>query len=82
MTRKTRNILIGVICVVLVVAGIILLAGGSSDFKAKYADTDLSQDNSGMDRKDTYNGYLAAHQDVASGKEAIEVDLTAFEGEA
>ena len=82
MTRKTRNILIGVICVVLVVAGIILLTGDAGNFAYKYADTDLSQDNSGMDRKDTYNAYLATYGSVPSGKEEIEVDVLAFEGEA
>ena len=82
MTRKARNILIGVICVVLVVAGIILLPKGPSDFKEKYAADDLKPGNSGMERKDTYTAYLTAHEGIPSATEEIDVDVLAYEGEA
>lgn len=41
MSRRVRNILIGVFVVVLVIAAVWLLSRGSNDFRDKYQNTDL-----------------------------------------
>ena len=51
MSRKWRNVLIGVLAVAAVVALAILLSQGPKDFSAKYAGTDLSTDVSGIGRQ-------------------------------
>ena len=58
MSRKWRNILIGVLAVAVLVALIALLNQGDSDYSSKYAGTDLSTDVSGISRSDTYEAYL------------------------
>ena len=44
MSRKWRNILIGVLVAALVIAGIWLLSRSDSNFRSKYEGTDLSTD--------------------------------------
>ncbi len=79
--RKKWRILVGVLVVAVVVACIILLNGGASDFRAKYEGRDLSTDVTGIGRDDTYEVYLKTHENVAAGTEAIELDVAAFEGD-
>ncbi len=81
MGKKTRGILIGILCAVVVIAGLLLLSRGESNFRSKYEGVDLSTDIEGIGRSDTYNGYLNAHAGVGTGAEAVELDLLAFEGD-
>ena len=81
MGTKTRGILIGILCAVVVIAGLLLLSQGETSFHAKYEGVDLSTDVEGIGRSDTYNGYLSAHSGISAGAEMVELDLTAFEGD-
>ena len=81
MSRKWRNILIGVLAAVLVVGGIWFLSRSPENFKAKYEGVDLSTDVSGIGRGNTYAAYLAKYEDLPAVTEAVEVDLASFEGE-
>ena len=81
MSRKSRNILIGVLVAVLVIGGIWLLSQGSDNFRSKYEGADLSTDISGIGRSNTYTSYLEKYADLPAVKEIVEVDLAAFEGE-
>ena len=81
MGKKTRGVLIGIACAVVVIAVLLLLSPGATSFQAKYQGVDLSTDVEGIGRNDTYDGYLAAHAGLGTGAETIEVDLAAFEGE-
>ena len=80
MSRKWRNILIGVLAAALVVTGIVLLNGAPENYKAKYEGVDLSTDVSGIGRSNTYGAYVAQYADLPAVKESVEVDLAAFEG--
>ncbi len=80
MSRKWRNVLIGVIAVALIGAGIWLLGRGPADFREKYAGADLSTDISGIGRSNTYDAYVAGFADLPAVKEPVEVDLSSFEG--
>ena len=82
MSRRARNILIGILICAVAVGGIWLLTRGESDFRAKYEGTDLSADVSGIGRSDTYDAYLAAYAALPRVREAVAVDLAAFEGDA
>jgi hypothetical protein len=44
MGTKTRGVLIGIICAVVVIAGLLLLSQGETSFHAKYEGVDLSTD--------------------------------------
>ena len=79
--RRFRGILVAILCIAVIVGLVILLGGGTENYHAKYEGADLTADVSGIGRNDTYGGYLQAH-DVPSGKEAVDVDLFAWEGEA
>ncbi|MBR6706396.1 MAG: hypothetical protein IKI84_06925, partial [Clostridia bacterium] len=81
MSRKWRNILIGVLAVALVVAGVWLLNRGPGNFREKYEDADLSTDVTGIGRGNTYNAYVAKYADLPPVTEPVEIDLAAFEGE-
>ncbi len=81
MGKKTRGVLIGIICAVVVIAVLLLLSPGATNFQAKYAGVDLATDVEGIGRNDTYDVYLAAHADKKIGAETVELDLTAFEGD-
>ena len=81
MGKKTRGVLIGILCAVVIIAGVLLLSKGESNFRAKYEGVDLTTDVEGMGRSDTYDGYLRDHEGVATGSEVVEVDVTAFEGD-
>ena len=80
MSRKWRNILIGVLAVVLVVACVWLLNRGPGNFREKYEGVDLSTDVSGIGRGNTYNAYVAKYADLPPVTEPVEVDLAAFDG--
>ncbi len=82
MSRKWRNILIGVLAVAAVVLLVVLLSRDTGDFSSKYAGVDLSTDVTGIGRSNTYEAYMASH---ASDKEVtaeVPVDVLSFEGEA
>ncbi len=81
MSRKWRNILIGVLVVVLVVACVWLLNRDPGNFRDKYENADLSTDVSGIGRGNTYNAYVAQYADLPPVTEPVELDLAAFEGE-
>ncbi len=81
MSRRWRNILIGVVVAAVLVAGFMLLNRGSSDFRAKYEGADLSTDVSGIGRGNTYDAYVKAYADLPAVSEMVELDLSAFEGE-
>ena len=82
MSRKWRNILIGVLAVAVIVVLVILLNHGESDYSSKYAGVDLSTDVSGIGRSNTYEAYVASHASEPDVKEEVPVDVLAFEGDA
>ena len=81
MSRKWRNALIWVLVIAVLGAGIWLLSRGSTDFRAKYEGTDLSTDISGIGRSNTYDAYVASFAGEPAVREAVSVDLPAFEGD-
>ena len=81
MRKKKWRILVGILVVVIIVACIVLLNGGTQSYHDKYADKDLSTDVTGIGRDDTYDVYRKAHEGVAAGAGEIVVDIAAFEGD-
>ena len=61
MSRKWRNLLIGVLVVAVLVVGIWLLSQGENDFSSKYSDT--------------YDAYLKVHAADAGATENVKVDV-------
>ena len=82
MSRKWRNILIGVLVVAVLGVAIWLLGQGSGDFRAKYEGANLSTDVSGIGRSNTYDAYVASHASEPAVKDTVPVDILAYEGEA
>ncbi len=82
MSRKWRNTLIGVLAVAVLVALVILLSQGDSDYSSKYAGVDLSTDVTGIGRSNTYDAYVASHASDSEVKEEVPVDILTFEGKA
>ena len=81
MSRKWRNILIGVLVAALVIGGIWLLSRSENNFRSKYEGTDLSTDITGIGRSNTYTAYVAQYKDLPAVTDTVEVDLASFEGE-
>ena len=81
MSRKWRNILIGVLAIAVLVALAILLGQGDSGYSSKYAGIDLSTDVTGIGRDNTYEAYVEAHASEPAVTEEVPVDVLAFEGE-
>ena len=81
MSRKWRNILIGVLAAAIAVVGIWLLSRGESSFRDKYAGTDLSTDVSGIGRSNTYEAYLAEHAGDPAVTQPVSVDVLTFIGD-
>ena len=81
MSRKWRNILIGVMAAVLVFGGIWLLSRGDTSFRDKYEGVDLSTDVSGIGRSNTYEAYTAAHSGDPAVTQPVSIDVFAFEGD-
>ena len=81
MSRKWRNILIGVLVAVLVICGVWFLNRGPLDFRDKYEGVNLSAEVTGIGRSNTYTAYLEQYADLPAVSEAVEVDLASFEGE-
>ena len=81
MSRKWRNILIGVLVVAAVIAALTLLSREPDNYRAKYEGTDLSTDVTGIGRSNTYGAYTAQYADLPEVTETVEVDLQAFEGQ-
>ena len=81
MSRKWRNILIGVLVFAAIIAALSLLNGGAENFKAKYEGADLSTDVTGIGRSNTYGAYAVQYADLPPVKESVSVDLNGFEGE-
>ena len=77
MSRKWRNILIGVLVTALVIVGLTLLNRGPDNFKDKYKGVDLSTDVTGIGRSNTYGAYVAQYADLPAVTETVEVDLQA-----
>ena len=82
MSRKWRNILIGVLAAAVVIALFVLLNQGESDYSSKYAGVDLSTDISGIGRSNTYEAYVASHASDPEVTNEVAVDVLSFEGEA
>ena len=82
MTRKWRNILIGVLAVAVLVVLVVLLNQGASDYSSKYAGADLSTDVTGIGRSNTYEAYVASFASEPEVTEEVPVDVLAFEGNA
>ena len=80
MSRKWRNILIGVLVAALAVTGLVLLSRGPDNFRDKYEGADLSTDVTGIGRSNTYGAYLEAHANDPAVTEAVAVELPTFEG--
>ena len=73
---------IALLCVAGVIALIVILGRGASNYRAKYEGVDLTADISGIGRSDTYNNYIASHAGAAGAETPVAVDIAAFEGEA
>ena len=82
MSRKWRNLLIGVLAVAVLVVLVILLNQGEEGYNSKYAGTDLSTDVSGIGRSNTYEAYVASYASEPEVKEEVAVDVLSFEGNA
>ena len=82
MSRKWRNVLIGVLAVAAVIALVVLLNQGTSGYSSKYAGVDLSTDVSGIGRSNTYETYVASHASDPEVKAEVAVDVLTFEGKA
>ena len=82
MSRRVRNILIGVFVAVLVIAAVWLLTRGPNDFRDKYQNADLSTDVTGIGRSNTYDAYIARYDSLPETKEEVSVDILSFEGDA
>ncbi len=80
MSRRARNILIGVLVVAVVAGGIWLLSRDATDFKAKYEGTDLSTEITGIGRGNTYDAYIARYAPLSVPTEEVTVDLVSAEG--
>ena len=65
MSRKWRNLLIGVLVVAVAAVGLWLLSRGENDFSAKYSDT--------------YDAYLKAHAEDSRASGTISVNVASFE---
>ena len=81
MSRKWRNILIGIVAAALAITGLVLLSRGSADFREKYEGADLSTDVTGIGRSNTYGAYLAEYESDPAVTKEVAVELSAFEGE-
>ena len=81
MSRKWRNILIGIVAAALAITGLVLLSRGPADFREKYKGADLSTDVTGIGRSNTYGAYLAEHEGDPAVTKEVAVELSAFEGE-
>ena len=82
MSRKWRNVLIGVLAVAAVIVLVVLLNQGTSGYSSKYAGVDLSTDVSGIGRSNTYETYVASHASDPEVKAEVAVDVLTFEGKA
>ena len=82
MSRKWRNILIGVLVVAALIVVITLLNQGETGYSSKYASDDLTTDLTGVGRGSSYDAYVASHASDPETTEEIPVDVLAFEGEA
>ena len=81
MSRKWRNILIGIAAAALAITGLALLSRGPADFREKYEGANLSTDVTGIGRSNTYGAYLAEHEGDPAVTKEVAVELSAFEGE-
>ena len=81
MSRRWRNILIGVLAAALVITGIMLLSQSPADFRDKYEGTDLSTDVTGIGRSNTYATYLETHANDPIVTQEVSADLNVFEGQ-
>ncbi len=79
---KNKRIAIAAVAVVVVaLIAVLVLTRGVEDFHDKYAGADLSVDVAGMEREDTYTGYLNDHAGAAHPAQSAEVDLYDYEAE-
>ncbi|MCR4875602.1 MAG: extracellular solute-binding protein [Clostridiales bacterium] len=81
MSRRVRNILIGVLVLAAAAAGVWLLSRSPGDFRHKYEGTDLSAEVSGIGKSNTYDAYLASFAGLPAVQTEVPVDIFAFEGE-
>ncbi len=79
---RNKRIAIAAVAVVAVTLIVILITmRGVEDFHDKYAGQDLTADVEGMEREDTYTGYLNEHTGAAHPAQSAEVDLYDYEAE-
>ena len=81
MSRKWRNILIGVLIAALVIAGLWFLNRSPDNFRDKYEGVNLDTDVTGIGRGNTYSAYLEQYADLPAVSEPVSVELFSFEGE-
>lgn len=79
--RNKRIAVAAVAAVVVALIAVLILTRGVEDFHDKYAGADLSVDVEGMEREDTYTGYLNDHAGAAHPAQSAEVDLYDYEAE-
>ena len=80
MSRKWRNVLIGILVFAAVITGIWLLNHGTDNFRAKYEGADLSADVTGIGRNNTYKAYFAEYANLPAATESVDLELPAFTG--
>lgn len=79
---RNKRIAIAAVAVVVVALIVVLIAmQGVEDFHDKYAGADLTTDVAGMEREDTYTGYLNEHAGAAYPAQSAEVDLYDYEAD-
>ncbi len=84
MGSSVRNKRIAIAAVAVVVAALVvalIMMRGVEDFHDKYAGADLTADVKGMEREDTYTGYLNDHAGAAHPAQSAEVNLYDYEAE-
>ena len=81
MSKKMRNWLIALGCVLAIILLMVFLPDKANDFREKYEGADLSADVGDIGRADTYAGYLRLHADVPNGEEVVCLDERSFTGD-
>ena len=71
MLKKFRGALTFILCVAVLVTLIVVMDDGPRSFAHKYEGADLTRDDSGLSRGNTYDIYLRKHADKPYGKKEV-----------
>ena len=82
MKKAGKKIIIALgAAAVIILIFVLLTRRPVESFREKYAGTDFSVEIEGMEREDTYAGYLKEHEDAEPAAEEVEVALFDYESE-